>query len=826
MDALATNLRYTFRKLTRAPLFSAVAILTLAVGIGSTAAIFSVVHGVLLRPLPFEDPERLVGIWHTAPGLGFDEVNQSPALHFYYSDNGRSFASIGMWDNGSATVTGLSEPEMVPTMNVTHQTLPMLGVTPVLGRTFTELEDTPDGPQAVILSHGYWERRFGADPGALGRSLIVNGVSREIVGVLPERFSFMSDDAELYLPFRFDRSNAFVGNFSYQGIARLAEGATLEQANQDIARMAPLATEAYPGGITRTILEQAQFGPSVRPLKDDVVGDVGSVLWVLLGTVAIVLLIACANVANLFLVRTEGRHREMAVRAAMGAGRRGIAGQLVLESLVLGVCGGLFGLALAFGGLKLLVALGPATLPRLAEIGIDPVVLGFTLATSVAAGLLFGAFPALRVKATDLAGSLKEGGRGGSAGRERHRARNTLVVAQIALALVLLAGSGLMIRSFQALRAVDPGFTAPQEVLTFRVAIPTAEIEPPLEVAQAHQRILRALDALPGVAAAAMSTSVTMDGSDNNDALEAEANPVPPGQIPPIRRYKFLAPGYFETLGNHMVAGRDFTWADIEDRNPVVVLSESLARAEFGSADAALGQRVRQSFGEGADFQWYEVVGVAADERDDGMAQDPVPTVFWPQVTENFYGTEGVYAQRSMAFAVRVRSGDPMALLPAAREAVWTVNPNLPLARVATLEELASRSMARTSFTLVMLAIAAGVALFLGIVGIYGVISYIVSQRTREIGVRMALGAERIDVSRMVLKQALLLALGGVGIGLAAAAVSTRLMASLLYGVSPMDPLTFSGVALALCAVALLASWIPARRAASVDPLEALRAEG
>lgn len=826
MDTLATNLRYTFRKLTRAPLFSAVAILTLAVGIGSTAAIFSVVHGVLLRPLPFEDPERLVGIWHTAPGLGFDEVNQSPALHFYYAEHGRTFASIGMWDNGSATVTGLSEPEMVPSMNLTHQTLPMLGVTPIIGRTFTELEDTPDGPEAVILSHGYWERRFGADPGALGRGLIVNGVTREIIGVLPEGFSFMYDDAELYLPFRFDRSSMFVGNFSYQGIARLAEGATLEQANQDIARMAPLATEAYPGGITRAILEQAQFGPSVRPLKDDVVGDVGSVLWVLLGTVAIVLLIACANVANLFLVRTEGRHREMAVRAAMGAGRRGIAGQLVLESLVLGISGGLLGLALAFGGLKLLVALGPATIPRLAEIGIDPVVLGFTLVTSLAAGLMFGAFPALRVRTTELAGTLKEGGRGGSAGRERHRARNALVVTQIALALVLLAGSGLMIRSFQALRAVDPGFTAPEEVLTFRVAIPTAEIEPSLEVAQAHQGILRALEALPGVAAAAMSTSMVMDGSDSNDALEAETNPVAPGQIPPIRRYKFLAPGYFETLGNHMVAGRDFTWGDIEDRSRVVILSEALARAEFGSADAALGQRVRQSLGEGAALPWYEVVGVAADERHDGMAQNPAPTVFWPQVTDDFYGTEGVYTRRSMAFALRARDGDPMALLPAVRDAVWAVNPNLPLARVATLEELASRSMARTSFTLVALAIAAGVALFLGIVGIYGVISYIVSQRTREIGVRMALGAERIDVSRMVLKQALVLALGGVGIGLVGAALSTRLMASLLYGVSPMDPLTFTGVALTLCGVALLASWIPARRAAGVDPLEALRAEG
>jgi predicted permease len=731
-----------------------------------------------------------------------------------------------MWDNSTETVTGLAEPEVVPSMRVTHQTLPMLGVTPMLGRVFTELEDSPEGPRTVILSHGYWERRFGGTRDVLGQTLTVDGVSHEIIGVMPESFTFMADATDLYVPLRMDRANAVVGNFSYQGIARLSEGATVEQANAEVARMAPLATDAYPGGITREILDQAQFGPLVRPLKQDVVGDVGSVLWVLLGTVAIVLLIACANVANLFLVRTEGRHREMAVRAAMGAGRSGIAGQLVLESVLLGVVGGIVGLVFAWAGLRLLVATGPETLPRLHEIGIDPTVLGFTFATSVVAGLMFGLFPAVRIRAANLVGSLKEGGRGGGAGRERHRARNVLVISQVALALVLLAGSGLMIRSFQALRAVDPGFSAPEDVLTFRVAIPSAEVEEPDEVAATHQRILSALQALPGVSSASMSSSVAMDGWDNNDALEAEANPVAPGQIPPIRRYKFLAPGYFQTLGSRMVAGRDLTWADIEDRNKVVILSETLARAEFGTAEAAVGERVRQSFGEAAEGGWYEVVGVAADERDDGMAADPVAIVYWPQVTEDFYGSEDTFTQRSMAYAIRARSGTPTALLSEAREVVWAVNPNLPLARVATLEELASRSMARTSFTLIMLGIAAGVALFLGIVGIYGVISYIVSQRTREIGIRMALGAEQGTVGRMVLGQALMLAGAGVAIGLAGAAGATRLMSSLLYGVSPMDPVTFGAVATVLCVVALVASWIPARRAAGVDPVEALRAEG
>ncbi len=827
MGSIGRELRHALRRLRRAPLFSGVAIVTLGVGIGSTAAIFAVVHAVLLRPLPFEDPDRLVGVWHTAPGLGFDEVNQSPALHYYYEEHGRSFGEIGMWDDGTATVTGLGEPEMVPSMYVTHRTLPLLGVEPVLGRTFSELEDSPAGPETVILSHGYWQRRFGGAPDAIGRTLTINGLSREIIGVLPAGFAFMGDDTDVFLPFRFDPEEIYVGNFSYQGVARLAPGVTLEQANAEVARMAPLATEAYPGGITRAILEQARFGPLIRPLEEDVVGDIGGALWILLGGVGIVLLIACANVANLFLVRTEGRHREMAVRAALGSGRGGIAGQLLLESVVLGVLGGALGLVLAFAGLELLAAIGPETLPRRREIGIDAVVLAFTFGTSVGAGLLFGAMPALRIGAADLVASLKEGARGGSAGRERHRARNVLVVTQMALALVLLTGSGLMIRSFQALRAVDPGFTAPEEVLTFRVVIPEAEIPDAGETAATHQQILRALQALPGVASASMTSSVTMDGWNTNDALESEANPVTGDRIPPIRRYKFLAPGYFATMGAELVAGRDFTWADIEDRARVVVLNEALARSEFGSAEAAIGGRVRQfGGGEARTPPWYEVIGVAADARDDGHAAEPAPTVFWPQVTVDFWGSEGEVVQRSMAFVLRTRAGDPAALLPAAREAVWAIDPNLPLARVATLEELAEGSLARTSSTLVMLAIASGVALFLGIVGIYGVISYIVAQRTREIGVRIALGAERLHVRRMVLRQALALCLGGVGIGLVAAAASTRLMASMLYGVSPLDPATFAAVGGVLCAVALVASWVPARRAAGVDPVTALRAEG
>ena len=826
MESLEHDLRYTVRKLVRAPLFSAVAALTLAVGIGSNAAIFSVVHGVLLKPLPFPEPDRLVGIWHEAPGLGFPEVNQSPALHFTYDAEGRAFESVGMWDNSAASVTGLQEPEQVEVMMVTHQTLPLLGATPLMGRSFTPEEDSPDGPQTVLLGYGYWQERFGGDPDVLGRTLTVNGISREIIGVMPDDFRFLRYDPALYLPFRFDLANVFVGNFSYQAVARLAPDATVEQANIDVERMIPMAVERYPGGLTMGMLQEARFGALVRPLKEDVVGDVGSVLWVLLGTVSIVFLIACANVANLFIVRAEGRHREFAVRTAMGAGRGNIAGQLLLESVVLGLAGGVVGLLLAFAGLRLLVALGPTSLPRLGEIGLDPVVLLFTLGASLFAAVLFGIAPVVQHGRGSLTASLKEGGRGGSAGKERHRARNALVVAQMSLALVLLAGSGLMIRSFQALLAVDPGFERPEELLTFRVTIPSAEIESPEEVGRTHQEILRRIRALPGVESAGISSSVTMDGSDSNDALAVEDFPTEGDQLPPIRRFKWVSEGYFETMGNPVVAGRAITRADIDDLAPVAMVTENLALDHWSSPAEAVGKRIGSYSGtlDGGEMVWREIVGVVGDIHDDGTSQDAVETVYWPQVMRQMWG-EDVYTQRSMAFVLRSAAGDPHALLPQVREAVWEVNPNLPLARVSSVKEFVDDSMARTSFTLIMLAIAAGVALFLGAVGIYGVISYVVQQRTREIGVRMALGAERADVRSMVLKQAGTLALAGVVVGLAAAAGLTRLMSSLLYGVNPVDIPTFGAVALALSAIALVASYLPARKASSVDPVVALRAE-
>ena len=825
---VGSHIRYTLRKLARAPLFSIVAVLTLGVGIGSNAAIFSVVNGVLLKPLPFEDPEGLVGIWHTAPGLGFTAdrpINQSPALHFTYLDEGTAFETVGMWDDTQVSITGMAEPEQVDAMRVTHQTLPMLGIQAALGRVFSEEDDAPGAPQTVVLSSGYWERRFGGDRDVLGRTLTVNGRSVEIVGVLPEGMRFIRGTPDVYLPFQWDRSEVFVGNFSYQAIGRLAAGSSLAAANTDVERMLPMAVEKFPGPVSLGMMQEMGFGPAVRPLMQDVVGDVGNVLWVLLGTVAMVLLIACANVANLFIVRAEGRQREMAVRTALGAERGQIVAQLLAESAVLGVAGGLVGLVIAFGGIQILTAIGPDSLPRLDEVGMDAPVLLFTGGVSVVAAILFGLFPALKYARPNLVAALKEGGRGGSAGKEQHFARNGLVVGQMALALILLAGSGLMVRSFQALRAVDPGFEAPEEVLTFRVSIPTAEVQDPLQAAQEHQQILAGLRAIPGVTQATMGSSLTMDGFDNTDPIEVEGFELQADEVPPIRRFVYVGDEYFETMGNSLTAGRAITAADAQQQAPVVVVTEDFAREYWGDPGTAIGKRLRVYAGLGANTLWREIVGVVGNVYDDGVDQAPVSIMYWPQVTPSFYEDEGVQQQRSMAFGLRTGVENPNTLLAAAREAVWAVNPNLPLARVRTLDEYLDRSMARTSFTLIMLGIAALVALFLGSVGIYGVISYVVAQRTREIGVRMALGAEQSTVSRMVLGQALTLAAGGVVIGLIGAVGLTRLMASLLFGVSPLDPLTFGAVAVVLSAIAALASYVPARRASRVDPVVALRFE-
>lgn len=820
MQGFWKSIRHALRRLLRVPLFSAICVLTLGLGIGANAAIFSVINGVLLKPLPFPDPDRLVGVWHTAPGLGFDLVNQSPATYFTYREQNRVFVDIGIWDNSSASITGLEAPEEVEVMRVTDGTLPLLGVDAVVGRRFSRSDDQPGSTRTVMLSHDYWVKRFGSDPGVVGRTLTIDGNPHEIIGVAPQGFHFLNFNPALFLPMRWDRATVTSGNFSYQAIARLEDGVTIEQANADVARMIPLSVETFPGPITLDMLKDAHFGPRVRPLKEDVVGDIGSVLWVLLGTVGIIFLIACANVANLFLVRAEGRYLEMAIRSALGASRLRAAIEILSESVALGLLGGLAGLALAAGGIQMLIAMAPESVPRLHQISIDPATVAFTVGISLLAGLLFGILPVFKLAGPRVLASLQDGSRGSSQGGERQRARSLLAVAQVALALILLIGAGLMIRSFQALRAVEPGFQDPEEVTIFRLFIPERAASEALQVARTHEAILNRIAELPAVSSVGLSTSVTMDGWDNNDAVFVEDFPTPKGQVPPIRRMKNLSPGYFETMQIPLLAGRTLEWGDIWDLHRVAIVTQNFAREYWGNnPSAALGKRLLRGTPE-MSGDWYEIVGVVGNVYDDGLSHDPVKTVYWPMLWKD---EEGVQGNRSMVYVVRSSRVGTAGFEEALRDAVWSINPDLPLANLRTLNQLVENSMARTSFTLIMLIIAAGVALVLGTVGIYGVLSYIVSQRTREIGVRMALGASHRDVSALILRRGLWLTALGVITGVLVALGLTRFMASILFGVDPLDPITFAGVAAFLALVAFLASYLPARRAARVSPIQALK---
>ena len=815
---LPRNLSRTVRALLRSPLFTFVAVLTLALGIGAGTAMFSVVYGVLLKPLPFPDANRLVAVWHSAPGINLEMLPQGPATYLTYREEGRTFEEIGLWQNGMVTVTGLSEPERVPALIVTDGTLPILQVAPHLGRRFTRQDDSPAGPATVMLTYGYWERRFNADAAAIGRPILVDGQPHEVVGVLPRSFQFLDQEADLLLPLRLNRSEEFVGHFNYRGLARLKPGVTVEQANADIARMIPMVLDRFPlpPGFTRKMIDEARIGPNVRPLAADVIGDVGDVLWVLFGTVGVVLLIACANVANLFLIRAEGRHQELAVRSALGARPSLIARGLLGESVTLSLLGGVLGACFAYGGIRVLLAVAPDGLPRLREIAIDPVVLLFALGLSLAAGLVFGLLPLLRFSTPRVLAGLKDGGRSASDGRQRNRARSALVVGEIAMALVLLVAAGLMIRTFQELRGVHPGFTRPGEVLTFRVSVPESLEADPAKIARLHEEVARKLGALPGVAAVGQCSALTMDGG-SNDPVIVEEFPLAAGRFPPIRRMKWAAPGYFETMGNPIVAGRDFTWNDNYGLALVAVVNEAFVREYWKNPADALGKRIRSG-----PQEWRQIVGVVGDERDDGVARPAPPMVYWPMLSKSLW-EEGTYAARTMSYAVRSsRAGSPT-LLAEIQRAVWSVNRNVPLANARTLEEIRSESMAQTSFALVMLGIAAAVALSLGMVGIYGVIAYMAAQRTREIGIRMALGAQRENVSGLFVRHGLVLTGAGVLVGVVAAAALTRLMSALLFGVGAWDPVTYAAVSIVLAAIALLASYVPARRASRLDPIAGLR---
>jgi putative ABC transport system permease protein len=787
---------YGARQLLRAPGFAAVGILTLALGIGATTAIFSIVNGVLLKPLPFAEPELLVSLRHQG-------YSQGPGTFFTYREQNRAFADLGAWEPAEVSVTGRGDPERLAALRVTDRTLPLLRVRPALGRLFTAQDDAVGSPLRVLLTHGYWQRSFGGEREVVGRTLEVDGELAEVIGVLPAGFRFLHTDPSIVLPMRLDPADQAA--FDFNAIARLRPGLTVEQANADLARMIPLLPEQYAAFRLR---------PDIHPLAREVIGEIDRPLWILLGTVCIVLLIACANVANLFLVRAEGRQREIAVRAALGAGRGRIARQLLAESMVLGAAGGVGGLLLAWAGTGLLRRIAPAELPRVEEIGLDARVLLFAIGISLLAGVLCGLLPVLKFGAPSAI-ALREGGRGASEGPGRHRVRNRLVVAEIALSMMLLVLSALMMRTFLAMRQVEPGFAGPAEIQTFRVSMPPEAAPDAESVARSYERIARRLEQVPGVASVGLSSSITMDGEDNTNPLYVEGESLREGELPPFRRFKSVAPGYFETMGNPVVAGRPVAWDDVHAGRRVVVIAENLAREYWGEPSRAIGRRVRND----PEGPWEEVVGVVGDERDDGLDRPATAIVYWPMMHAS-------YPRSTMAFAVRSsRAGTP-AFLRELREAVWSVNPRLPLAAVQTVERIRAVSMARTSFMMVMLGIAAGVALLLGVVGIYAVISYVAAQRTREVGTRMALGAQGSDVRRIFLRHGLSLTLAGIALGLVGSLLLSRAIAAFLFGVRPTDPLTYAVVALGLTAVALLASYLPARRASRLDPVVALRAEG
>jgi predicted permease len=827
MEDLAMDVRYSLRTLRHSPIFTAAALLTIAMGIGASAAVFSVVNSVLLKPLNYPQPEELVSLHQTAPGAeGLADfatgLRLSPSMYFTYTENNRTFQSLGVWSSGTANVTGLAEPEQVRTVEISDGVLQAFDVAPVAGRWLSTGDQNPRGALSAMLSYGYWQRRFGGDPSAVGRNIVVNARSWQIVGVMPRGFRFLNSDFDLILPLAFDRGKLILAGFGFQGIGRLRSGATLAEANADIARMLPIWMDSWTDGHGHNgrIYETWRITPAIRPLKQEVIGNISDVLWVVMATIGLVLLIAGANVTNLLLVRAQTRQHEFAIRGALGAGWSRIIRGFLVESLILSLLGGALGVGLAYAGVRLLVAIGPTNLPRLSEISIDARTMGFTLILSLLAGLFFALIPALKYAGPRISLALSSMGRTSSGSRERHRARNVLVIGQVAMALVLLVCAGLMIRTFQALRKVEPGFSDAGHLQILRVSIPSSLVAEPERVIRIQQEIAAKLAAIPGVQSAAFASEMPMEGIESAwDCVFAQDKTYSDGVIPPLRFFKFVSPGYFHTVGTRLIAGRDLTWNEVLHQQPMVLLSESLAREMWGAPSAAIGKRLREI----PSMPWYEVIGVVQDVREEGVQEKAPEIVYWPAFMGRLYGADSPLG--TMTFAIRSARAGTESFLNEVRQAVWSVNSNLPLASVRTMQEVYGKSVARTSFTLVMLGIAGAMALVLGIIGIYGVISYTVSQRKREIGIRLALGAQGEDVVQMVLRQGAKMALAGVAIGIGAALGLTPLMRSLLFGVTAQDPRTFAAVASLLIVVALLACYIPARRTTRIDPLVALRYE-
>lgn len=798
------DLRFGLRVLRKNPVFSAVAVVTLALGIGAGTAIFSVVKGILLEPLPYPEPGELVTVWSDYTGRDGPEREWLAFPDFH--DVRTQVASIeeaGVYGGWRPTLTGTGEPERLEGGQVTRGMLTrVLGVEPLLGRGFLEEEDRPDGPRAVLLGHGLWTRRFGRDPEVVGQTVTLSEQPYTVVGVLPADFRppFLTD-AEIWTTLQQDMANnCGRGCVTLRGLARLGPGIPVERAEEEVRALGRRLAAEYPDSNTGV-------GLTVIPLQDDLVGELETPLWLLLGAAGFLLLIACVNVANLLLGRLAAREGELAIRSTLGAGRGRITRQLVVETALLFFLGGGLGVLLAYGGVELLVRLAPPETPRLENVGVDGTVLGFALAATLATASIFGLLPALRAGRSDLQGALRSEGRG-SAGGGGARLRSGLVVAQTALALVLLVGAGLMIRTFQGLREVDPGFE-PEGVLALRLSLPTNRYPDGPERIQFYEGLLERLRALPGVTAVGSVNSLPMEGRNSDVSYSVEGRPPPEPGREPGTWIRVVSPGYLEAIGTPIVRGRGLTESDTEETPLVIVINETLAEEVFPGEDP-IGKRI--SFGD----PWREIVGVAADIRNFGVRRSSEPATYIPYAQVPF--TE-------MALVLRTEAADPATLTPAVRRAVAELDPRLAASGIRPLVEIVRGTQTVERFSLGLLGLFAAVAVLLASVGLYGVVSYTVTRRLREMGVRITLGADAGAIRTLVVGRSLALAGVGVVLGLGAALALTGYMESLLYQVSPTDPVTFAGTALLLLAVAAAASAVPAWRAGRVDPMEVLRSE-
>ncbi len=812
MRTLAQDLREAARGLRKQPRFLIVASLTLALGIGAVTSIFSVVNGVLLTPLPHPQQERLVNIWSTAPGLGYDQFGLSPDIFFFYQRNNSVFDDMALHQAARVNLTESGPPEVLDALLTTSRFFSTLGTGFSRGRSYSADEDKPEAARVAVLSHRLWTRRYGGDPSLVGRPIRIDGNLTEVVGIAPAYMDH-TGKVDIWLPARLDAADPPTATFSWQAIGRLKPGVRPDQATTHLEPLVARAMSEYiESDNYRAFLKDGRYRPLVHSMKEDVVGSLREPLLILLGTVGMVLLVACGNVANLCLIRADARQRELAVRAALGASRAGLVRKLLVEALLLSAVGTSLGVLLSALALPLLLQLAPGTIPRLEAVRINGTVLLVAAGAAILSALTFGLVPAIRYTRARVLTMLRHGGRGSTDHPSRQRGRQLLVVAQTAMALVLLVGSGLLARSFARLMSADHGFSA-ENVLTFRVVLPPSVYPKPPQVVTVATQIVERLAQLPGIETAGATTELPVTASTSGSAFEFEGQTVEAGRLPPLVHYSNVTPGYFETLRIPLLRGSLFDSGDMRDDARTALVNKAAAERYWPGQDA-IGKRLRSFRSKDG---WYVVKGIVADVQHEGLRQAPRPLVYYPVKVRD----DNV--PRGFSFVLRGPSATTQA--DAARRAVWTLNPDLPVASMRTMENVIEESVMQFTFTMLTLGIAAVIALVLGAVGLYGVQSYTVSLRTREIGVRIALGAQPGRVQRGVLANAAVVTGIGLVLGLAGAAGLTRFLRGQLYETRPLDPVTFVAMSAVLFAVGLLASYLPARRAAAVSPIEAMRGD-